>query len=84
METLVILICNVLTALIALLPSSPFVIMLNYIDEIPVLGVVNWFIPFDNCMVLLEVWIGAVVAYIVVHHMEKIIKMWTDIKNIFK
>ncbi len=49
--------------LLALLPGSPFREMVDTLGKIDYLGFVNWFIPFDTCVGMLELWSAAVLAY---------------------
>ena len=83
METLVTLLCNILVAIVSLLPNSPFLVMINQIEEVPILGIINWFIPFDNCLLMLEIWASAVALYYIVKNIDKIIDKFSKIKGLF-
>lgn len=83
MEFLVNLLFDILTAILSLLPASPFLLMLDKVEDIPVLGIVNWFIPFDNCFLCLEIWCGAMAVYYVVKNIDKVLDTWSRIKSIF-
>lgn len=54
----------VLLALLNLLPDSPFQTALNgEIYKLDFLPYLNWFLPFDNCLKILRVWVGAILLY---------------------
>jgi hypothetical protein len=50
------IVINILTAVISILPMSPFTAFIDSIGEISGLAMLNWFIPFDIFLVLLESW----------------------------
>ncbi|MCB5712131.1 hypothetical protein [Lactonifactor longoviformis] len=72
-NTAVDIIFNILSALVDLLPVSPFIVMCAKIDDIEFLGFLNYFIPFDNCLSLLEIWLVSVGIYLVVKNMRQIV-----------
>ena len=84
MDFLISLLFDIFQAILLLLPASPFVVIVSKIEEISVLGVVNWFIPFDNCLVFLEIWATAMITYYVVENMEKVLEIWSKIVSFFK
>lgn len=64
---------SVLSAILSLLPSSPIVALLVMVDKIEILGMVNYFIPFDTCALMMNIWLGCVAIYYVVTHVDKIL-----------
>lgn len=60
---LVNLISLALCALISKLPQSPFSELLAGIGDIPFLGFVNYFIPFDFAVTALSVWAPCMLAW---------------------
>lgn len=60
-----------LTGLLNVLPTSPFVILLGKIGEIDMLGFLNWFIPFDVCCVMLEAWGLSMAAFLTYSMIKK-------------
>ena len=51
-------------ALINILPDSPFQTTLNgEIYKLDFLPYLNWFVPFDNCLKITQIWIVAISAY---------------------
>lgn len=53
----------VLTAVVALLPASPFVGFSYLINSIPFIGYLNWFLPIGEIIVILEAWLAVVAVY---------------------
>lgn len=82
MELIVNLIFDIFTSIISLLPTSPFLIMMNNVEEIPVLGIVNWFIPFDNCVLCLEAWLAAMACYLIVKNIDKILDTFSIVNSV--
>lgn len=54
---------DILTALINILPASPFIAYVKYAEGIELLGYLNWFVPFDIFAVMLESWIACMAIY---------------------
>lgn len=50
------IIVNLLTAVINILPMSPFKNFIDQAGKIEGLAILNWFIPFDIFLVMLEAW----------------------------
>lgn len=50
------IIINLLTAIINILPMSPFNNFISQAGKIDGLAILNWFIPFDIFLVMLEAW----------------------------
>lgn len=53
----------ILTAVLALLPSSPFVGFNYLIAQVPYLRYLNWFVPVNDIIVILEAWLAIVAIY---------------------
>lgn len=53
----------ILSICLTLLPQSPFAAFVSLTDEIPYLSYLNWFIPFDGMIAILEVWLQTVILY---------------------
>lgn len=52
-----------LCVLISKLPGSPFADLQSSIGEIPFLGFINYFIPFDFAVTALSVWAPCMLAW---------------------
>lgn len=52
-----------LSICITLLPQSPFQTFLNLTEDIPFLNYLNWFLPIDGILMVLQVWLQAVLVY---------------------
>lgn len=53
----------VLTLILTLLPSSPFVGFNYLINQIPYLGYLNWFLPIPEIIVIMETWLAVVAIF---------------------
>lgn len=53
----------ILTAVLSLLPSSPFVGFNYLISQVPYLNYLNWFLPIPEMIVILETWLSVVAIY---------------------
>lgn len=83
MTELVEFIFNIFIAIISILPTSPFLLMIQKVEEVPVLGVVNWFIPFDICASLLDAWLVVVIAYYAYKNIHNILDWISKLKSLF-
>lgn len=57
------LIGNLLAGVMNLLPISPFKGMMTAIQDSQILSLLNWFIPFDVMVAMLQTWAAAMVGY---------------------
>lgn len=53
----------ILSAVLTLLPSSPFVGFNYLISQIPYLNYLNWFIPIPEIIVVMETWLSIVTVF---------------------
>lgn len=63
MDTLTTLWDGLADGLLKLLPLSPFREYLDYMADIPYLGVLNWFFPFRGVLVITGTWLTVVGLY---------------------
>lgn len=66
-----------LTVCIALLPQSPFSAYVSLSNEIPFLSYLNWFVPIDGCIAVLQVWLQCVLiycGYVIAHRYVGLVK----------
>lgn len=52
-----------LSVVLSLLPSSPFVGFNNLVEGLPYLAYLNWFVPISEMMVVFESWLVVVAVY---------------------
>lgn len=52
-----------ISVVLALLPSSPFVGFSTLISQIPYLSYLNWFLPISEMLVVMETWLAVVTVY---------------------
>lgn len=57
------LINKLFSMILNLLPHSPFMQIIDNLEEIPYLNYINWFIPFDLMVDVTLIWLGAVALY---------------------
>lgn len=76
---------DILDVLISLLPNAPFAAMLATLSNdsgIPVLGYVNYFIPFKFCAICINIWLGCVLAYYIYKYLRQAIHDYRSKYNI--
>ena len=76
---------DILDVLISLLPNAPFAAMLATLSNdsgIPVLGYVNYFIPFKFCAPCINIWLGCVLAYYIYKYLRQAIHDYRSKYNI--
>ncbi|MDE7324129.1 MAG: hypothetical protein K2N73_15730 [Lachnospiraceae bacterium] len=60
------LLSALLLAVVSILPNSPFQTTLDgEIYKLDFLPYLNWFIPFDNCLKITQLWLAAITLYYV-------------------
>lgn len=52
-----------LTFILTILPSSPFIGFTNLASNLPYLNYLNWFIPIPEILVIIESWLVIVSVY---------------------
>lgn len=76
---------DILDVLISLLPNAPFAAMLATLSNdsgIPILGYVNYFIPFKFCATCINIWLGCVLAYYIYKYLRQAINDYRSKYNI--
>lgn len=59
---------NFIEGALSILPDSPFIFLKNYSNS-PIgqwLGYVNWFIPVNTFLAIMEIWLVAIATYYVI------------------
>lgn len=51
------------TAVLNLLPDSPFQTLFDFKSQFDFLPYLNWFVPFDNALTITRFWISSIFAY---------------------
>ena len=67
---------RLIDGLIALLPVSPFADFVDQFSGLPWLGVLNWFFPVRQCLIVMAAWLAAILlfyAYSIVMRWVKVI-----------
>lgn len=68
--------------LITILPDSPFRPYIKQLGDFDFLGFLNWFIPFDSCVTITELWVAAVFIYYNYDKIKEVI--YKIISNLFE
>lgn len=64
----------IITALYAILPTSPIQQAVSEMDmDVNMLAYLNWFIPFDNARAITLIWLNCILAYYVFTLVKKIV-----------
>lgn len=63
METLKTMWYNFVPKLMQLLPLSPFKNWISYLQGVPYLGYINWFIPMKSLIEITAAWVSAIATY---------------------
>lgn len=63
----------VVNVLVAILPTSPFESVMHYFSEFEYLPYINYFIPVEAILAVMELWLGAVGFWYVYCFFAKII-----------
>lgn len=59
-------------SIVQLLPASPFAPALEYFNDLPYLGWLNWVIPVKDMLRVAEVWLAAITVF----YLYSIIMRW--------
>uniref|UniRef100_A0AAU8B485 Uncharacterized protein n=1 Tax=Dulem virus 72 TaxID=3145783 RepID=A0AAU8B485_9VIRU len=43
-------------AILAFLPDSPFSVFVGYVQNMPFLGLINYFLPISECLAIFQAW----------------------------
>lgn len=69
------LLTSLILGVLNILPDSPFQTTLDgEIYRLDFLAYLNWFIPFDNALRLVRVWLAAILAYYLYDSVKDIVK----------
>jgi hypothetical protein len=65
---------NLVTFLIGLLPPSPFVAFQNLLSN-DILSMVNWFIPLEQMIGLLDMWLKGILTWYAISVILRVVKL---------
>jgi hypothetical protein len=69
------LLTSLILGVVNILPDSPFQTTLDgEIYKLDFLAYLNWFIPFDNALKLIKIWLVAILAYYLYDSVKDIVK----------
>lgn len=64
--------------IVSVLPASPFAEFVSNFASIPWLGVLNWFFPVRQCLIVLATWLGAITLFYLYSVLMRWVKMIGD------
>ena len=59
----------------SILPLSPFTDFINSIGNLPFLGWLNWFVPVQQILTIVGLWLGAVATF----YLYQIVLRWIKV-----
>lgn len=63
------------TSVLELFPLSPFTDAIATLASLPYINYVNWFIPIDNFLTILSVWISMIALY----YLYSVVARWVKV-----
>lgn len=57
------IITSALQTILNLLPRSPFTGLISYLQNVPYLGYINWFIPMSTLVSITKTWLAAITTF---------------------
>lgn len=64
--------------ILMLLPTSPFRPFVDQFAALPGLGVLNWFFPVSECLVVLGAWLSAIAVFLLYSVIMRWVKLIAD------
>lgn len=69
---------GLINGLLELLPASPFADFIDQFASLPWLGVLNWFFPVRQCLIVMTAWLAAITLFYVYSIVMRWVKMIGD------
>lgn len=66
---------NIIRGLVELLPTSPFADFIDQFSELPWLGVLNWFFPVRQCLIVMAAWLTAITLF----YLYSVVMRWVKV-----
>lgn len=66
---------NIISQLVQLLPTSPFAQFVDDFSGLPWLGVLNWFFPVRECLIVMVAWLGAITLF----YLYSVVMRWVKL-----
>ena len=64
--------------IVEVLPLSPFADFVEQFQHLPWLGVLNWFFPVRQCLIVMAAWLGAIALFYLYSVVMRWVKMIGD------
>lgn len=69
---------GLISQLLSVLPTSPFADFVAQFSGLPWLGVLNWFFPVRQCLIVMTAWLGAIGLFYLYSVVMRWVKMIGD------
>lgn len=69
---------GLINSLVSLLPVSPFASFIDQFSGLPWLGVLNWFFPVRQCLIVMAAWLVAIALFYAYSIVMRWVKMIGD------
>ena len=66
---------RLLNGLMEVLPTSPFADFIDQFSGLPWLGVLNWFFPVGQCLIVMAAWLGAITLF----YLYSVVMRWVKL-----
>lgn len=66
---------GLMNSLVELLPLSPFADFVDQFSGLPWLGVLNWFFPVRQCLIVMAAWLGAIAIF----YLYSVVMRWVKL-----
>ena len=66
---------NIVHQLVELLPTSPFADFIDDFGQLPWLGVLNWFFPVRECLIVMTAWLAAITLF----YLYSVVMRWVKV-----
>lgn len=61
--------------LLSVLPTSPFADFVDQFASLPWLGVLNWFFPVRQCLIVMAAWLAAITLF----YLYSVVMRWVKL-----
>ena len=69
---------KLIAQIVSVLPASPFAAFVEDFANLPWLGVLNWFFPVRQCLIVMAAWLGAITLFYLYSVVMRWVKMIGD------
>ena len=66
---------NLVGQIVQVLPTSPFASFIDQFSSLPWLGVLNWFFPVRQCLLVMAAWLSAITLF----YLYSVVMRWVKV-----